>query len=63
MISWEYKIIRPADFMENIRDRLGLENHLNHLGQDGWELFSTNQIPKDGCVVTWWIFKRPKEQS
>ena len=64
-MKWEYKIIKSdtTGFAGGKFDHNSFEQHLNGLGEQGWELicsFDTNQeLGSSRHVIT--ILKRPKE--
>ncbi len=55
MLKWEYKVLWIDNFYQ-------LENELNDLGDDGWEL--VGQIEVEEIVMSYrLIFKRPQKRN
>jgi hypothetical protein len=60
-MMWTAQIMWPGAERLDIRDRARIEDVLNELGRDGWELVSG--LPSPGINAADYLLKRPKRQS
>lgn len=63
MDRWEYRVLASKDIPSSLfkqRTREAVEEYLNELGDDGWEVVNMDFVDWDGPGSFMGIAKRPK---
>jgi hypothetical protein len=67
MSKWEYKVFSilppPPGTASSVMDGRQIEDSLNHLDRQGWELVTYGPSHPDarGVEQGWWVFRRARK--